>query len=111
MSYPEIIFITQSNNPSPFLQKLRKLSKAFLNKSGKICQRNRLKSDSSAPDLQTLERRKARCSKGFVHLPVPVKTACSGTSVLKPENAETGQCFYVTGGQSAASRATATAPV
>lgn len=75
MSYPEIIFITQSNNPSPFLQKLRKLSKAFLNKSGKIRKRNRLKSDSSAGSLQAPVRRKARCSKGFAHMPAPVKTA------------------------------------
>lgn len=93
MSYPEIIFITQSNNPSPFLQKLRKLSKAFLNKSDKIRQRKRLKSDSSAPDLQPLDQRKARCSKGFAHLPAPVKTACSGTSVLKPETLKLANVF------------------
>lgn len=75
MSYPEIIFITQSNNPSPFLQKLRVLLKAILNKPGKMCTCNRLKSDSSASRLRAPDRRKARYSKAFAYMPGPVKTA------------------------------------
>ncbi|CAI8930768.1 hypothetical protein EMIT093MI4_60143 [Pseudomonas sp. IT-93MI4] len=75
MSYPEIIFIAQSNNPSPFLQKFRMLSKSILNKNTKKCRPIHLSSDSSEGIFPAANRRKARYSKASGHLPEPVKTA------------------------------------
>ena len=60
MSYPEIIFIRSSNNPSPFLQKFRMLSKSILNKNTKNCRCTRLSSDSSEGFFRSLEQRKPR---------------------------------------------------
>lgn len=60
MSYPEIIFIFYSNNPSSFLQKCRALLKSVLNKNLKTCKRSRVSSDSSEGFFRTAERRKAR---------------------------------------------------
>jgi hypothetical protein len=74
MSYPEIIFIAQSNNPSPFLQKFRMVSKSILNKNTKKCRSIHLSSDSSDSFLPTPNRRKARYSKASGHLPELVKT-------------------------------------
>lgn len=60
MSYPEIIFIFYSNNPSPFLQKCRLLLKGILNKQRKTVKHTRVSSDSSEGFFRTAERRKAR---------------------------------------------------
>ncbi|MCX4218378.1 MULTISPECIES: hypothetical protein [Pseudomonas] len=96
MSYPEIIFIAQSNNPSPFLQKFRMLSKSILNKNTKKCRSIGISSDSSEGFFPPRDPRKARYAKAFGHLSESVKTACSGTRVQKPKNAETDQSFFVT---------------
>jgi hypothetical protein len=111
MSYPEIIFIRMSNNPSPFLQKWPMLSKSIRNKNAKKCRCTRLSSDSTEGFHLAVDQLKPRYSKGSGHLPKSVKSACSGTCVQKHTNAETDQSFCVTAQQSALAEAPATRPV
>ena len=81
MSYPEIIFIRYSNNPSPFLQKFRMLSKLILNKNTKKCRSTGVTSDSSEGFFLQVDPAKPRFSKGSGHLPEFVETACSDNCV------------------------------